>query len=187
MATVIKVNVHDLDSQFFNQLGRKISDDTEVEIRIPDSGSPVELFSNEDFWGIIEMLDFEKDAPDEIVATTVRKLAEMPVMNIYLFADKLSEKLFELDTRLLADEYLKNEGDDYLSVDDFLYVRCGVVALGKDFFQKILLNPAELSENFSFEDLLTIADRAYELKTGRRFDYFPVKNYETYSNKDAWK
>mgnify|MGYP002397618692 CR=1 FL=1 len=82
--------------------------------------------------------------------------------------------------------YIKNEGDDYLSVDDFLFVRCAVVAEGKAYFENILQNPSEFPSEISFEPILNLADQAYELKTGRTFEYFPPVSYETYSNKKAW-
>lgn len=98
-----------------------------------------------------------------------------------------AEKLYQLDTRAHGDAYLANEADDYLSVDDFLYVRCPIVAEGLEYYETILKNPAELTENNSFEALLSIADDAYKQKTGKEFDYHAKCNYETYSNKKAWK
>lgn len=186
MATVLKVNINDLDSQFFYDLGQKISDSTEIEIRIPEKKPKIEIFSDADFWQIIDLFDWSKEESDEIMAPAIKELAAMPVVNIYLFADKLSEKLYQLDTRLHGDAYLKNEGDDYLSVDDFLYIRCAVVAEGKAYFDKILENPSEFPAHLSFEPILNLPDQAYELKTGRTFEYFPTVSYETYSNKKAW-
>jgi hypothetical protein len=187
MATVLRVNINDLNSQFFYDLGQKISGTTEVEIRIPDKKQREELFSDTQFWQVIESLDWAKATTEEILAPAVRKLAAMPVVSIYLFADKLSEKLYLLDTRQHGDAYLANEEDDYLSVDDFLYVRCAVVAEGREYFERVLANPSEFPASISFEPLLNLADEAYRLKTGREFDYHPVFNYETYSNKEGWK
>lgn len=186
MATVLKVNINDLNSQFFYDLGQKISDSTEIEIRISEKNLKIEIFSDADFWQIIGLFDWSKKESDEIMAPAIKKLAAMPVVNIYLFADKLSEKLYQLDTRLHGEAYLKNEGDDYLSVDDFLYIRCAVVAEGKTYFDKVLENPSEFPADLSFEPILNLPDQAYELKTGRTFEYFPTLSYETYSNKKAW-
>lgn len=186
MATVLKININDLDSQFFHDLGQKISDSAEIEIRIPENKSKVEIFSDADFWKIISLFDWSKEEADDIMAPAIKKLASMPVVNIYLFADKLSEKLYQLDTRLHGEAYLKNEGGDYLSVDDFLYVRCAVVAEGKACFEKVLQSPSELPADLSFEPILNLPDLAYEIKTGRVFEYHPAVNYETYSNRKAW-
>ena len=187
MTTVLKVNIHDLNSQFFRDLGQMISDSSEVEIRIFEKKDQAELFTDEQFWQIIQAFDWSKEDSDEIMAPAVALLSAMPVVNIYLFADKLSEKLYQLDTRAHGDAYLANEGDDYLSVDDFLYIRCAVVAEGKEFFEKVLNNPAEFPDEISFESLLSLAGMAYEVKTGRKFEYYPPLSYETFSNKEGWK
>lgn len=183
---VLKVNINDLNSQFFFDLGQKISDSAEIEIRIPETKSKVEFFSDADFWQIINLFDWSKEESDEIMAPAIKKLASMPVVNIYLFTDKLSEKLYQLDTRLHGEAYLNNEGDGYLSVDDFLYIRCAVVAEGKAYFDKVIQNPSEFPADISFESILSLPHKAYELKTGRTFEYYPTVSYETYSNKKAW-
>jgi hypothetical protein len=187
MTTVLKINIHDLDQQFFNDLERKMEGASEVEIRIPEKSRQVELFTDAQFWQVIDSLDWSKKDKNAILAPAVERLAAMPVLNIYLFADKLSEKLFLLDTRQHGDAYLANEGDDYLSVDDFLYMRCAVVAEGREYFEKVLTNPTQFPDDLSFEPLLSLADEAYKKNTGRTFDYHPAFNYETYSNKEAWK
>lgn len=187
MTTVLKINAQDLDSRFFEELGQKISDDTEIEIRISEKAHEKELFTDEEFWQIIGALDWSKKDSDAIMAPAVKRLADMPIVNIYLFADKLSEKLYQLDTRAHGDAYLANEGDDYLSVDDFLYIRCAVVAEGEAYFEQVKANPSEFPKEISFEALLSLASEAYEMKTGREFDYYPAVSYETYSNKNAWK
>lgn len=187
MATVLKVNAQDLDSRFFHDLSQKISDSVEIEIRISEKKNKKELFTDQEFWQIIGDLDWSKSDSDEIMAPTVKKLAAMPIVNIYLFADKLSEKLYQLDTRPHGNAYLANEGDDYLSVDDFLYIRCAVVAEGEEYFEQVKSNPTEFPAEISFESLLSLAHQAYEMKTGREFEYYPVVSYETYSNKNGWK
>jgi hypothetical protein len=186
MATVLKVNINDLNTQFFYDLGQKISDSAEIEIRIPEKKPKIEIFSDADFWQVIHLFDWSKAESDDIMSPSIKKLADMPVVNIYLFADKLSEKLHQLDTRLHGEAYLNNEGDDYLSVDDFLYIRCAVVAEGKTYFDKVVENPSEFPADLSFEPILNLPDQAYKLKTGRIFEYFPTVSYETYSNKKAW-
>lgn len=174
MTTILKVNIHDINSQFFKDLGQKFSDSTEVEIRILGKKNKPALFTDNQFWQVIHAFDWSKNDSDDIIAPAIALLAAMPVVNIYLFADQLSEKLYQLDTRSHGDAYLANEGDDYLSVDDFLYIRCAVVAEGKAYFERVVANPSEFPDEISFEPLLSLANKAYETKTGRKFDYFPT-------------
>ncbi|MDX2250010.1 MAG: DUF4240 domain-containing protein [Bacteroidia bacterium] len=187
MTTILKVNINDINSQFFIDLSEKLTSSTEIEIRISDTKPQKELFTDEQFWQIIDAFDWSKKDTQEIMAPAIDQLAAMPIMNIYLFVDKLSEKLFQLDTRAHGDAYLTNEGDGYLSVDDFLYIRCAVVAEGKTYFEKVRVSPSEFPDEISFEPLLSLAKKAYEKKTGRKFEYYAAISYETYSNKAAWK
>ncbi len=90
----------------------------------------------------------------------------MPVANIYLFADRLSAKLYHLDTRAHATAYAANEPDNFISADDFLYARCAVVAEGKAYYEKVLNDPAQMPDNIVFEPLLYLADDAFEMKMG---------------------
>ena len=186
MTTVLKVHLADLTSQFFHDLSQKFDTSTEFEIRVSKKKQKQELFSETEFWQILAALDWSKTDSNAILAPAVQQLAAMPVVNIYLFADKLAQKLFQLDTKAHGAAYLSNEEGDYLSVDDFLYVRCAIVAEGKTYFESVLSTPSELSSDISFEPLLNLADHAYMLKTGKRFDYHATFNYETYSNKKGW-
>ncbi|MBK6949920.1 MAG: DUF4240 domain-containing protein [Haliscomenobacter sp.] len=143
------------------------------------------MFSDADFWQVIELFDWSKEDSDDIMAPAINKLAGMPVVNIYLFADKLSEKLHQLDTRLHGEAYLKMRAATICRLMTFS-VRCAVVAEGKAYFDNVLQNPSEFPADLSFEPILNLPDQAYELKTGRTFDYAPTVSYETYSNKKAW-
>jgi hypothetical protein len=187
MTTVLKVPLIDLTSQFFSDLTRKFDTSTEFEIRVSKKNQKQELFSDAEFWQILTALDWSKSESKDIIAPAVKQLAAMPVVNIYLFADKLAQKLYQLDTKAHGIAYLNNEADAYLSVDDFLYVRCAVVAEGRDYYEDILKTPSNLTDELSFEPLLNLADHAYALKTGKQFDYHPIFNYETYSNKKGWQ
>lgn len=187
MTTVFKVHLADLTSQFFQDLSQKFGTSAELEIRVSKAKQKQELFSEAEFWQIIAALDWSKTDAKGITAPAIKQLADMPIVNIYLFADKLSEKLYQLDTKAHGAAYLANETNDYLSVDDFLYVRCAVVAEGATYFNHILKTPTELSNDIAFEPLLSLADHAYTLKTGKTFNYHPTFNYETYSNKKGWQ
>jgi hypothetical protein len=111
----------------------------------------------------------------------------MPVSAIYIFADKLSEKLYRLDTKQHAQAYSANEPDNFISADDFLYARCAVVAEGSEYYEKVLNDPSQMPENLVFEPLLSLADAAFEQKIGEEFNYIPTFNFETRSNLAGWQ
>jgi hypothetical protein len=73
-----------------------------------------------------------------------------------------------------------------VSVDDFLYNRCAVVAEGKAYFEQVLSQPDLFPTEISFEPILRLTHEAYLQKTGRPFNYQPLFNIETYSNSKSW-
>ena len=143
------------------------------------------------FWEIISLFNWAKTGDDDaVLRPAVRRLASMPVEDIYKFADILSEKLFLLD----GSAYASNIGeesytgkDEYFSVDYFLCVRCCVVANGKEYFDLVLANPTKMPKDMDFEALLYLPDIAFNKKTkSEDYDYEPKFNFETFSNVDGW-
>ncbi|MFN7120343.1 MAG: DUF4240 domain-containing protein [Saprospiraceae bacterium] len=187
MTKILNIHLEELNSQLIQSLQQEFGKDAEVELRLRDATPADSFLSEADFWQIINKIDWSQKTTETQLQSAVQALAQMPVTSIYLFADKLSEKLYQLDTRAHGDAYVVNEDDDYLSVDDFLYVRCAIVAEGQQYYENILQHPAELNNEISFEPLLHLADDAYKLKTGKEMNYIPAYNYETYSNKEAWQ
>jgi hypothetical protein len=186
MATTFRVNIKDINPQFFKDLEEKAGASAQLEITVESSRHGEGLFSEEQFWQLIDLFDWTQNNRADIIRPAVIALSKMPVSAIYLFEDFLSEKLFNIDTKQHANAYMKQQTDDYFSVDDFLYVRCGAVAEGRQYYENIEKNPAALSADIDFEHILSVAAEAYKMKTGREFEYSPLFNYETKSNIDEW-
>jgi Protein of unknown function (DUF4240) len=186
MTTVLNLNLNDLSTQFVQKLKQKFGKAAAVEIHLYDKSPADDLFSETDFWTIINAIDWSKKATKDKLKPAIERLSEMPISNIYLFADKLSEKLYFIDTKLHAQAYAAQESDNFISVDDFLYARCAVVAEGQDYYEKILHDPSLMPHDIVFEPLLSLADFAYEIKIGMEFNYRPTYNYETHSNQAGW-
>ena len=176
-----------MSNQFISNLKQQFGRGTQVEIRLKDKSSADDLFSETDFWAMIDLIDWSKKSATDKLDAVVKKLSARPVSHIYIFADKLSEKLYFLDTKQHANVYAADEPDHFISVDDFLYARCAVVAEGRAFYEKVLNDPLLMPNSITFEALLTVADDAYELKMGEEFNYQPSYNYETRSNKQGWQ
>ena len=186
MTTVLKVHLKDLNSQFIQDIQQKYGMAAEVEIHVYEQSSADNLLSEAGFWQVIDSIDWSKNKTQDKLQPAITMLSEMPVSHMYLFADKLSEKLFLLDTQKHAKVFSANEPEGYLSADDFLYARCAVVAEGKDFYEKVLNDPSQMPDSIVFEPLLNLAHFAFKLKTGVEFNYRPAFNYETFSNKAGW-
>ncbi len=185
MEAVLNVSAQNLNRDFVKNLKSKFGK-ANFEIRVQVPAEAPTPFLDKDFWEVIDLLDWEKTGDDEaVLAPAIHFLAQKPLEHIYRFADFLSEKLFQLDTRAHAQIFLEKE--KHLSVDDFLYVRCCVVANGKTAFEDILSHPEKMPLDFTFESLLHLPNRAFELKTGKKSLLVPAFNYETYSNRNGWK
>lgn len=142
------------------------------------------------FWRIIGLLNWKKIGDDEaVIKPVIRVLSEMSVEDIFRFEDILSNKLYALDTEAHAREIGQDsyKPDKHFSVDAFLYVRACVVANGKDIFESALADPTLMPKDADFEPILYMASEAYELKTGRKFEYNSPVDYETFSNKAGWQ
>ncbi|MGG3642053.1 DUF4240 domain-containing protein [Bacillus gobiensis] len=140
------------------------------------------------FWEIIKLIDFEHEEPLE---KAIEKLASLSEKKIYQFEEALAQKLYKLDTeahaKAIGEGAYTNEEEDYFSPDYFLYVRCLVVAKGKEFYNQVVKAPSLMPKDQEFEPLLELASEAYERKTGEEFDYIPSKDYETFSNEKGWE
>ena len=188
MQTVLNINIDDIDAKFVEKLKHDFAH-ADVEIRLQEQQDRILPFTETDFWNALEMLDWAQEEDDEkVVEPLIAFLADRPISHIYRFSDILAEKLWHLDTYPHAKVFLDDpEEEGYLSVDDFLYTRCAVVANGKEYYEKILKNPQLMPPDLTFEPLLYITLKAYKRKTGKNFTAVSAYNYETYSNKKGWQ
>ena len=144
-----------------------------------------------EFWSLLILLDWNESGDDDaVIEPTIKSLGKKDIKEIYSFEEILSKKLFALDTKQHAmeigeDAYI--DENEFFSVDGFLYSRCVVVANGEELFNDVLKNPKEFPKDMEFEAILSIAQEAYEEKTGEEWKYVTETDYETYSNKAGWQ
>lgn len=189
MNSAIKIPLRSLSPAVVRDLQEKYPE-AEINVVLHHDRNQAPL-SEQRFWEIIALLDWEKQGDDNaVIEPAVAVLAESPVRHIYEFEDILSEKLYQLDglayARETGESAYKSAGD-FFSVDGFLYDRCCVVANGKSFFEKVLKDPTQMPKGMSFGALLRVGQAAFKRKTGKDLDYMHAFNYETYSNEEGWK
>ena len=170
MTTAIKLPLRSLSESVIQDLKEKYPE-AEISVELHQDRNKAPL-SEAHFWEIISLLDWNKEGDDNaILEPAIARLAAGPVRHIFEFADMLSEKLYTLDTRKYA-LYIGEDSwspDKYFSVDNFLYARCCVVANGKDLYEKVLHDPAQMPKDLTFEALLYLPSEAYEIKTGNHY------------------
>ena len=188
MTSQYNLSVDNLTDSFLETL-REQYPHAKVQIRVKAEKAFAGLTENK-FWNIIALFDWVDSENDEmIIKKAAQALVDAPVRHIYEFQDILSAKLYVLDTRKYAENTGENAWkgiDSDFSVDEFLYARCCCVANGKAFYEKVLQQPDLMPKDLTFESLLTLAHKAYHLKTGKQFRYVPTHNIETFANQKGW-
>ncbi|WP_378145041.1 DUF4240 domain-containing protein [Cnuibacter sp. UC19_7] len=147
--------------------------------------------SEETFWRVLALFDWKKLGDDDaVVRRAVSALSAMKPDDIALFDDILAEKLHSLDTGAhCAAAYGRPEADldrEYISPDDFLYVRCAALTSGPERFEEILESPSTMPQDVEFEALLYVASEAFEMATGEDYSHIPSTPIETFSNSLGW-
>lgn len=143
-------------------------------------------------WEVIALLDWDKSGDDDaVIEPACRALAAMDHDAIFKFDDILSERLHALDTRehcraCYEGELNPDDGDDYISADDFLYCRCVVVANGREFYASVVADPTKMPQNMEFEALLSLPASAFEQKTGKPYEHVAPVSYESFQNAAGW-
>lgn len=141
------------------------------------------------FWSLIDRLDWRHEGDDDrVVMPVVKALRQMPLDEIESFEEILARKLHALDGRDWAREIGAGwwGGEALVSVDEFLYARCVVVANGKDFYEAVVADPTTMPKDLEFEALLGIASTAWQKKTGEEPTFMASVSYETFSNEAGW-
>lgn len=168
------------DRPAFEEEIRKQNEDRERRRRLPQK--PKKMMSEDEFWSIISILDWEQQGNDELVlAPAIKALASKSKATICRFEERFAFLMYQIDTKAHAN----NNGDD--SADGFVYARCAVIANGREFYEAVLRDPTKMPKDIEFESLLGLASGAYELKTGNEFEYTTGCSYESFSNPAGWR
>jgi hypothetical protein len=183
-SSTISVPLNALSAEFVRNLQEQYPD-AQVTISPYAPKSPKKM-QDDIFWGIIGQFDWGRKRLQDVVAPAVLALSVYDQAEIFAFDDCLSHKLHALDTE---DHALQTGwgNNSHFSPDGFLYTRCAVVANGKKFYEKVLNTPDLMPKDGSFEPILYLAEKAYQLKTGKDdYDYLPEMTYETFGNTEGW-
>lgn len=167
----------------------KFQNSTNVIVTFLEEGTNT-ILNEEYFWDLIDLIDWNQETDSKILSPLLDRMVSLSSENIFQFKEMLSEKLFRLDTkehaRFIGDYSYKEKASSF-SPDIFLFTRALVVAKGKDFYTKVLLNPKLMPKNSDFEAILYLPSDAYKIKTGKEMNYVPKYIPETFSNSKGWE
>ncbi|HBK71955.1 MAG TPA: hypothetical protein DDZ39_09925 [Flavobacteriaceae bacterium] len=151
---------------------------------------PKKMLDDNLFWEVINKIDWTKQDDEDRMNLAIEFLSKKKVSEIKQFQENLSYKLYQLDTKEhaknIGEESFKNE-ETHFSVDYFLYVRCCVIANGKEVFENTLNNSKQMPKDLDFEPLIYLAEQAYEKRMNKELEYDTGCDYETYSNIKGWE
>lgn len=186
MNSAIKMPLRSLNPVMVRDLQEKYPTATvSIEADTPAEGTKMD---EKQFWSIIALLDWGRKKSADILAPALEALSHFSETEIFQFDQILAEKLFALDGEAFAEPLGWGMEGKHFSVDGFLYARCCAVANGKDFYDKVLKDPLLMPTEYSFEPLLSLAEKAHRLKTNSdNYDFLPTVSYETFSNHASWK
>ena len=141
------------------------------------------------FWNIMERCDWSSAGDDsKVLKPVIEYLSRQNDSAIFEFDDLMSELLYDLDTKALAEQCRKAE--PLMSDDTFLYSRCVALINGPVYYEKVRNGKEKSVWNMEFEALLYIPQKAWALKhhcSDDEYPHFAPLSYETGSNQNAWK
>ena len=140
------------------------------------------------FWTTMDCCDWSEKGDDDLVLRTViAYLSYQKDETIFAFDEQMSELLYALDTKKLAEQCASVYDD--MSDDSFLYSRCVALINGPAYYEKAQSGECPEMWQMEFESLLYVPQRAWAKKHGtdeNDYPYTPQFCYETGSNKQGW-
>lgn len=142
------------------------------------------------FWNTMDLCDWHYEGNDtKVLMPVIEYLSKQNDTIIFLFDNLMTELLYNLDTKKLAEEC--DKANAYRSSDDtFLYSRCVALINGPEYYEEARKGRCHDMWNMEFESLLYVPGKAWALKHKKSDDeypYSPALSFETGSNKDAWE
>ncbi len=140
------------------------------------------------FWNIISLCDWSQEGDDSaVLAPVIHSLAKQGDAVIFAFDDQMTELLYRLDTRKLAEQCEQTEG--MMSDDSFLYSRCVALVNGEEYYQQALAGNCPNLWTMEFESLLYVPMQAWAALHDNAESHYPHMtplSYETGSNAEGW-
>ena len=146
--------------------------------------------TEQEFWTLIASIDQDtlvSQDDDAALEPLLDDLLDLTEPDLFEFDELLALKLYALD----GEVYAAHAGESGESGDGFLYIRCYVVASGREFYEDVVRNPERMPNSIEqwCEGLLYVYLKAWAELTGNGdedWPHFSTVSYETGSNQSQW-
>jgi hypothetical protein len=142
----------------------------------------------DEFWSLIAHIDRNllqrgEGRDEAALHPLIKALAGLDKTELQSFQEHLAQTLYDIDGPAYADA----AGFAGSSDDSFVYVRCFVVAMGRETYRRTLNDPRLMPNSVEqwCEPLLYAARRAWQERTGEDLDFDTAVSFESGSN-PAW-
>ena len=147
----------------------------------------IEKFGQADFWTLIERAKTSSEDLESQVELLTEFLSQRSVDDIFEFRRIIDQQyVHSYSYELWGAAYLMNGG---CTAEGFEHFRGWLIAKGRTVFQSALENPDNLAKyvqeddddfgEYEAEDMMYVAEKAFELKTGQAAEEFNDKNPRT--------
>jgi hypothetical protein len=116
---------------------------------------------------------------EEILENYHKRILQLSKEELTSFIHHLEERMFHIDRE---DIHEYTDGSD----DGFLYCRCFIVGMGKQYYDMIDINPSKATMDLEAELFGFSAYQFYEEKFEEEFERYTYHSMETCSNSSAW-
>ena len=116
---------------------------------------------------------------EEILINYNKRLLQLDKEELTSFIHHLEQRIYHIDREEIQ-EY--TDGSD----DGFMYCRCFIVGMGKEYYNMIDKDPSKATIDLEAELFGFSAYGIYEEKFAEEFERYAYHSMETCSNKEGW-
>ncbi|APU09080.1 DUF4240 domain-containing protein [Cellulophaga lytica] len=125
----------------------------------------------------LEQLSYKLE--EDITENYIKRLSKLGKEELTEFIHFLEERIYHIDRKEI---HTYTDGSD----DGFLYCRCFILGMGKDYYNSIDNNPSKAKFDIEAEGFGFSAYQVYEELFNEEFDRYSSHSMESCSNSNGW-
>ncbi|WP_425628802.1 DUF4240 domain-containing protein [Cellulophaga lytica] len=125
----------------------------------------------------LEQLSYKLE--EDITENYIKRLSKLGKDELTEFIHFLEERIYHIDRKEI---HTYTDGSD----DGFLYCRCFILGMGKDYYNSIDNNPSKAKFDLEAEGFGFSAYQVYEELFNEEFDRYSSHSMESCSNSNGW-